>query len=60
MRLIVMRHGEAPLNAQGRLTGQVDSAFSALGEGHGGRIGGASSPVKVHDKHVLLPAGNTG
>lgn len=47
MRLIVVRHGETPFNAQGRFTGQMDIPLSARGEQQAEALGQRLSTVKL-------------
>jgi alpha-ribazole phosphatase len=47
VRLIVVRHGETPFNAQGRFTGQLDIPLSARGEEQAEALGQRLSTVKL-------------
>ncbi len=47
MRLIVVRHGETPYNAQGRFTGHLDVPLSALGEQQAGALAERLSTARL-------------
>jgi probable phosphoglycerate mutase len=47
MRLLLVRHGETPWNAEGRYQGQTDIPLSPVGEAQAGKLGARLAAVSI-------------